>query len=121
VRRITPTLLALLLSVPLFVPLFASGGEPPLPPCCRRDGKHKCAMMPKSSAPIGGVALAPGGGRCPLYPTVQAAPGDGGTVLPPSLVSIAFASTVAPLVRRDAPLLPWRHHAAPFLRGPPSC
>jgi hypothetical protein len=116
----TPTLLALLLSFPLIAPLLYSGAEPPLPPCCRRDGKHKCAMMPRSVAPVEGVALVAGRGRCPLYPSVQAAPGEGGAFLPPSLVPAAFAASVAPLRRDGSPILSWRAHATPALRGPPA-
>lgn len=119
-RRITPTLLALLLSFPLIAPLLYSGAEPPLPPCCRRDGKHKCAVMPKSAAPVEGVALVTGGGRCPLYPSAQAAPGGGGSLLPPSLVSAAFAAAVTPLRRDESPILFWRAHLTPDLRGPPA-
>lgn len=44
-RRTFATLLVMVFSLPLLAPLFAATpGEAQLPACCRRDGKHHCAM-----------------------------------------------------------------------------
>lgn len=52
-RRAPAALLLLVFSFPLIAPLFASGpDESQLPACCRRDGKHHCAMA------MGGMELA---------------------------------------------------------------
>ncbi len=45
-RRLLPILLVAVLVMPLFAPLLALGqsAESALPACCRRNGKHHCAM-----------------------------------------------------------------------------
>jgi len=43
VRAMSGVLLAFFL-LPLFVPFLSSGSESTLPACCRREGKHHCAM-----------------------------------------------------------------------------
>jgi len=44
-RRAPAALLLLVFSLPLIAPLLVSGpDESQLPACCRRDGKHHCAM-----------------------------------------------------------------------------
>ena len=42
-RAMSAVLLAVFL-LPLFVPFFNIESESSLPPCCRRNGKHHCAM-----------------------------------------------------------------------------
>lgn len=43
-RRAMALLLVLFFSSLLMAPLFASDPDANLPPCCRRHGKHHCAM-----------------------------------------------------------------------------
>jgi hypothetical protein len=38
--------------LPLFIPLFNLGFESALPACCRRDGKHQCAMSARFPQPV---------------------------------------------------------------------
>ena len=43
-RRAAAVALCAFLMAPLCRPLLTGDGESDLPPCCRRDGKHHCAM-----------------------------------------------------------------------------
>ena len=66
-RRISASLLIVLFSASLISPaLFARDDESNLPPCCRRAGKHHCAMrdMQANSSAGPSVAAAP----CPMFP-----------------------------------------------------
>jgi hypothetical protein len=45
-RRACAAILLVLFSYPLIAPAFASGpDDSQLPACCRRNGKHHCAML----------------------------------------------------------------------------
>lgn len=45
------------------------GTDSKLPPCCRRDGKHKCAMMDAAKASVGpGASIEATKSKCPLFP-----------------------------------------------------
>lgn len=72
-RRAPAALLLLLLSYPLIAPLFASGpDESQLPACCRRNGKHHCAMymaMGLSYVPPRFVVVSE---KCPYSPFTHA-------------------------------------------------
>ncbi len=84
-------LLLVAFSFPLIaLPLLASGFDAKLPACCKRDGKHKCAMknMPGSS----GLTLQSVSGKCPLYPAGKPSPAAGKTGL-----AIPFFHTAAPV------------------------
>lgn len=50
-RAVTGVILAIFL-LPLFLPFFGLGPEAALPPCCRRDGKHHCAMSARFLRPV---------------------------------------------------------------------
>jgi len=62
-RAMSGVLLAFFL-LPVFAPFLSSGSESTLPACCRRDGKHHCAMSARlresvqraSSGPIATAA-----------------------------------------------------------------
>jgi hypothetical protein len=70
-RRALATLLLALFSFSLISPaVLASDPESNLPACCRRDGKHRCAMMGammamQSESPSGPALQA---ARCPSFP-----------------------------------------------------
>ena len=57
-RTMSGVLLASLL-LPLFVPFFSLGSETTMPACCRRDGKHHCAMSARLQEPVQGTASGP--------------------------------------------------------------
>ena len=74
-RRISAIVLMALLSFPLISPaVFASDADSKLPACCRRGGKHACAMMDSQSAQPSGPTVQ--ASRCPFFPTAKAVPGN---------------------------------------------
>jgi hypothetical protein len=62
-----------LLALPVLLPLVSSDAEAHLPPCCRRDGRHHCAMMDalRQSAGYGFHLKSP---RCQSWPTSTVTP-----------------------------------------------
>jgi hypothetical protein len=74
-RRISALLLLVLNSLLLTVPVAVAANtkSPEIPACCRRDGKHKCAMTVKPVAGAGNT-LAMVSDVCPCCPkgSVQA-------------------------------------------------
>ena len=50
--RATSALLLAVFLLPLFTPFFKLGSESTLPACCRRDGKHHCAMSARFRQPV---------------------------------------------------------------------
>jgi hypothetical protein len=72
-RRALASLLLAIFSVPLIAPALSADAELNLPECCRRGGKHHCAMM-MDQAPVTGVSLRSIQPRCPLYPGAPATP-----------------------------------------------
>lgn len=76
-RRAYAVLLLAVFSFPLISPLLsAPRPESKLPPCCRKDGKHACGMMPVADADHapGDSALKGRKTPCPLFPTGKATP-----------------------------------------------
>jgi len=57
-RAMSAVLLAFFL-LPLFIPIFNLGSESTLPTCCRRDGKHRCAMFVHFRHPVLGASSEP--------------------------------------------------------------
>jgi hypothetical protein len=74
-RRMLAILLMAVFGFPLISPaLFASDAESNLPACCRRGGKHHCAMMASESESQSGPLLQ--AGRCSFFATASATPGS---------------------------------------------
>jgi hypothetical protein len=70
-RRILAISLLLLFALPAIAPLFALSGnsDANLPACCRRNGKHHCAMsMEMAQAMLAGTQVRALPMKCPLYP-----------------------------------------------------
>jgi hypothetical protein len=63
VRRLLASLLVLLFSVPLIVPLVLSG-QTEMPVCCRRSGKHHCGMAGEKN--YSGTSISPSRDKCPF-------------------------------------------------------
>jgi hypothetical protein len=72
VRPFSAILLLAWFGAGLIAPAFAAGGDSNLPACCRRDGKHHCAMPGPESAPGAAIQAV-----CPAFPLAGAAPAHG--------------------------------------------
>jgi len=73
VRRTIAISLLLLFGWSLAAPLYASDPEANLPPCCRRHGKHHCAMMDLALRIGSGPAVTTVSERCPCRPAANTA------------------------------------------------
>jgi hypothetical protein len=73
-RRIFASLLLAVFSFPLIAPAMLASAESSLPACCRRNGKHGCAM-PSAAASTGAVSLL--ATRCSMFPSGSPAPAAG--------------------------------------------
>jgi hypothetical protein len=93
-RRVASALLVLVFSLPLIAPALASApDESQLPACCRRNGKHHCAMsmaMDSLSSRYRTVSE-----KCPFSPFAH----------PPLMAphTLAIPGTPAAFVRAAAP------------------
>jgi hypothetical protein len=110
--------------LPLFLPFFNLGSESSLPACCRRDGKHHCAMsvplrqvLPgTSSGPVARTAIP----ACPyrshlLMPVVSRV-----LFVPPLQGFSVPAISYAELNRKSVFLARFSEFSTELERGPPS-
>jgi hypothetical protein len=82
-RRALALLLVAVLSFPLIAPVLLANTASDLPACCRRDGKHHCAVVDMANqrelpASQSVKALQP---RCPLFPKTVLVPAYTKTLL----------------------------------------
>ena len=84
-RRAIALLLLTVISFPLIGAVLPSDPASNLPPCCRRNGKHHCAMqnaMNRLAVP-GAPAIAAVQPKCPLFPKAgPVTPAGYGVLLP---------------------------------------
>jgi hypothetical protein len=78
-RRTLASLLLVLVSYTLIAPALLADAASMLPACCRRDGKHHCAMMDPGQPSQDGPGLSALRMKCPSFP-------KGVTTRPPSVV-----------------------------------
>lgn len=71
-RRALASILIAVFSFPLFAAVTLAGGAREIPACCRRNGKHHCAMT--ESQPSGAPTFAATQLKCPLYPKANLSP-----------------------------------------------
>lgn len=67
-RRAPASLLLAVIGLPLITPLLLADARSQLPACCRRDGKHHCAMAAMIAHTAEGPGFAVSAARCPLFP-----------------------------------------------------
>jgi hypothetical protein len=72
-RRALASLLVVLFSFSLILPILRADAASSLPSCCRRAGKHRCSMGSESTSQEG---LSPIQSKCSNYPAAMAIPGD---------------------------------------------
>jgi hypothetical protein len=124
-RRVPAILLLAVFSYSLIGAALWADADSRLPACCRRDGKHHCAMMNMdqgaAEAQSPGLAVRAVTTRCPFFP-------KGGAVLPHSgaaLLTGAPPARVAVLYQMAAPAQAAAGYRFSFdrshqKRGPPS-
>jgi hypothetical protein len=119
-RRFLASLLLALFTIPLIVPALHANGDSSLPECCRRGGKHHCAMSDMAQESPGAPSVKAIQAKCPLFPRTSAAPGFGVTVLPAVLrLDIEIQSFAATLHTSNDLYTVYRGFSVPK-RGPPS-
>ncbi|HEV2688034.1 MAG TPA: hypothetical protein VGV35_05755 [Bryobacteraceae bacterium] len=119
---IARTIAAVLLSLfggSLAVPFVAPDLRPALPPCCRRDGKHHCAMTDMIAAADETPSVRPA--PCPLFPkqgvTANIA---SATPAPPTQVFVTLVLTEPAAKAQTEALYRISHSRSRQKRGPPS-
>ena len=119
-RRLWAATLVVLFSLSLIGPaLSASSPESNLPACCRRDGKHHCAMMAMQSAASSGPVLA--GARCASFPSLNTYTASGFVAVPPIVRTATFAPPQIPLFRPLTRFFrPESFSCTRLKRGPPA-
>jgi hypothetical protein len=124
VGRLTAFALLVAFSFPLISSLLFAGSEPRLPACCRREGKHKCAMpgMAATGHQQAAGAVLAASPKCPLFPSGKAAPSEARVdgPLPPTTFSQLPARGVAAAAEQAEALYRVSFSRAWQKRGPPS-
>jgi len=119
-HRISAVLLIALFGFSLASPaVFASDDDSSLPPCCRRAGKHHCAMQtvrPESSSQPSLTS-----GPCPMFPVTPNLPANGIVALvgPIPAVLAGFANRPASRPRVES-FCRSSYSRAGQKRGPPT-
>jgi hypothetical protein len=67
-RRILATLLLGLFSVTLLPAALFADADSDLPACCRRGGRHQCAMSDMGDENAPGTTVRAARSRCPMFP-----------------------------------------------------
>src|SRR5579872_2769929 len=98
---------------------FASDPDAGLPACCRRAGKHHCAMISAGEGSLSGPALQ--SSRCNSFPGVKlvTALPSAGMPVAPLVSSVSHPSSSANVHAIDTPY-PVLFHSPRQQRGPPT-
>jgi hypothetical protein len=120
-RRASAILLLALLSLAVAMPMVLADPESQLPACCRRDGKHHCAMMAMAdSEEPSDPVLAAVRATCSYFPNVGAVASHPNTIAPEISPDIFTAIISHPAIQAQLEA----HHRISFSRthpkrGPP--
>lgn len=119
-HRISAGLLIALFGFSLLSPaVFASDDESNLPPCCRRAGKHHCAMMDVAPDSEAGPSLR--AAPCPSFPVAPNVPANRTVSFvasrPPLFAGLIARPTAHPEARSISRI---SYSRAGEKRGPPS-
>jgi hypothetical protein len=119
--RLLSILLLIVMGMPMASPLLAlnAGAEDHLPACCRRNGKHHCAMT-ANAASTAGAQFRAKAEKCPMYPQASvAAPHN---VAAPPVSRAIFASLVSHPTGTAQTKSRWRvsRYRSQQKRGPPA-
>ena len=98
-RRVPAILLLSVFSFSLIGPALFADADSNLPACCRRGGKHHCAMMAMDSDVPSGPAVSAQATKCPFFP-------KGGAVLPHSGAVLLADAQPACVAMRSQPAGP---------------
>jgi len=119
-RRVLASALVAAFSIPLIAPALAADPDSQLPACCRRLGKHHCAMQDDYSQ-TSGPAVRAVAVRCSSFPAMSATPSPANTMWLGG-VSSSVEPQFRPAFRRIRAL--WLYHGSLSpshqKRGPPS-
>jgi hypothetical protein len=119
-RRVWAILLLAMFSFSLIEPTaFAPDPDSKLPPCCRRDGKHHCAMTADQVASSSGPSLR--ADRCAVFPVAQAIPARQAVSLP-GVAGVVFAGLLShpAVTSQTEALCRISYSRAGQKRGPPA-
>jgi hypothetical protein len=119
-RRTFASLLLCLLTIPAIVQTVTATAGADLPECCRRDGKHHCAMD-STSAQADGPSLSAFQQKCPLFPRASTAASSAPSVLyVPSPGAIAPQTVTSALHESSQAAATAFFGSSVLKRGPPS-
>ncbi|HTV08378.1 MAG TPA: hypothetical protein VMD97_04960 [Candidatus Aquilonibacter sp.] len=123
-KRLLSLVLLAAVGLPTVAPALALAQDQDanLPICCRRHGKHHCAMMMQLMARMAEQSSQPQAGAvCPFYPRHEMAPVAGAHLLAihiPQRSAVSFAA-VAPAAPAETSRRISRERSR-YKRGPPS-
>jgi hypothetical protein len=121
VSRLLAIALLLVFACDTTLPALLADGESNLPACCRRDGKHHCAMMQMSEQPENtGQTWSTLSVKCPMFPRRSVASFIDQSA-PPPVAQFAGAVIQHPVTKAQTEVL-YRisHSRTRQKRGPPS-
>jgi hypothetical protein len=104
------------------VPALIADSESGLPACCRRDGKHHCAMMAmfEKQQQNTGPSVKAAARKCSLFPKAPPAFSTGHSALAPAIAAVGQISSHPMGKAQTEALYRISHSRARDKRGPPS-
>ncbi|HLK18205.1 MAG TPA: hypothetical protein VKT81_04580 [Bryobacteraceae bacterium] len=122
VGRFVASALLLILACDTTLPALLTSPESNLPACCRRDGKHHCAMMEmlEKQQESAGPSWKTVAKKCPMFPRGTVASLTHESAPPASVRFADSLSTYSAVKAQTEVLFHISHSRARQKRGPPS-